>query len=144
MKIIMLLGIGALAIASTGCTSLAEIAIVGKAVDHKPMSHKDENYTVVKENGSTIFKLSAKGKTALSAHETKNEQMKARRKARAELVRPLAEVSDWALSWPFVPLYMYGKAFGGGGGGGSMGPSFGNFNVPNLSGMNFGGMGGGP
>ena len=143
MKIIMLLGIGALAIASTGCTSLAEIAIVGKAVDHKPMSHKDENYTVVKENGSTIFKLSAKGKTALSAHEISIEQMKACRKARAELVRPLAGVSDWALSWPFVPLYMYGKAMGGGGGG-SMGPSFGNFNVPNLSGMNFGGMGGGP
>ena len=142
MKIVMLLGFGTLAIASTGCTSLAEIAIVGKAVDHKPMSHKDENYTVVKENGSTIFKLSAKGKTALSAHETKNEQMKARRKARAELVRPLAGVSDWALSWPYVPLYMYGKAMGGGGG--SMGPSFGNFNVPNLSGMNFGGVGGGP
>ena len=142
MKIIMLLGIGTLAIASAGCTSLAEIAIVGKAVDHKPMSHKDENYTIVKENGSTIFKLSATGKTALSAHEIKNEQMKARRKARAELVRPLAGVSDWALSWPFVPLYMYGKAMGGGGG--SMGPSFGNFNVPNLSGMNFGGMGGGP
>ena len=142
MKIIMLLGIGALAIASTGCATLAEIAIVGKAVDHKPISHKDENYTVVKENGSTIFKLSAKGKTALSTHETKIEQMKARRKARAELVRPLAGVSDWALSWPYVPLYMYGKAMGGGGG--SMGPSFGNFNVPNLSGMNFGGMGGGP
>ena len=142
MKVIMLLGIGALAIASTGCTSLAEIAFVGKAVDHKPMLHKDENYTVVKENGSTIFKLSAKGKNALSAHETKIEQMKARRKARAELVRPLAGVSDWALSWPYVPLYMYGKAMGGGGG--SMGPSFGNFNVPDLSGMNFGGMGGGP
>ena len=143
MKIIMLLGIGALAIASTGCTSLAEIAIVGKAVDHKPMSHKNENYTVVKENGSTIFKLSAKGKTALSAHETKIEQMKARRKARAELVRPLAGVSDWALSWPYVPFYLYGKAMMEGGGG-SMGPSFGNFSVPDLSGMNFGGMGGGP
>ena len=92
MKIVMLLGIGTLAIASTGCTTLTEIAIVGKAVDHKPMSHKDENYTVVKENGSTIFKLSAKGKTALSARETKIEQMKARRKARRDLCVPLPEL----------------------------------------------------
>ena len=116
MKVIMLLGIGGLAIVSTGCATLAEITIVGKPIDGKPMPHKDENYTVVNENGSTIFKLSAKGKSALSAHEISIEQMKARRKARAGLVRPLAGAGDWALSWPFVPLYMYGKAFEGGGG----------------------------
>ena len=143
MKIIMLLGIGGLAIASTGCTTLAELTLVGKPIDGSPMPHKDENFTIVKENGFTIFKLSAKGKTALSTHETKIEQMKARRKARAVLVRPLAGVSDWALSWPYVPFYLYGKAMMEGGGG-SMGPSFGNFSVPDLSGMNFGGMGGGP
>ena len=142
MKVIMLLGIGGLAIVSTGCATLAEITIVGKPIDGKSMPHKDENYTVVNENGSTIFKLSAKGKSALSAHEISIEQMKARRKARAGLVRPLAGAGDWALSWPFVPLYMYGKAFEGGGG--SMGPSFGNLNVPNLSGITLGGMGAGP
>ena len=140
MKIIMLLGIGILAIASTGCTSLAKMTIVGKAIEDRPIPNKDENYTLVKENGAIIFKLSAKGKTALEAHERKIKQKKASRKARAELVRPLAGVSDWVLSWPFVPLYMYGKASEGGGG--SMGPgnmNFGNFSTPDLS-----GIGGGP
>ena len=69
MKVIMLLGIGGLAIVSTGCATLAEITFVGKPIDGKPMPHKDEHYTVVNENGSTIFKLSAKGKSALSTHE---------------------------------------------------------------------------
>ena len=110
MKIIMLLGIGGLAIVSTGCATLAEITIVGKPIDGKSMPHKDENYTVVNENGSTIFKLSAKGKSALSAHEISIEQMKARRKARAGLVRPLAGAGDWALSWPAAVIYLWARA----------------------------------
>lgn len=142
MKVIMLLGIGGLAIVSTGCATLAEITIVGKPIDGKPMPHKDENYTVVNENGSTIFKLSAKGKSALSAHEISIEQMKARRKARAGLVRPLAGAGDWALSWPAAVIYGLGRA---GPDMGSMGsPSFGNFSGPDLSGINLGNIGGGP
>ena len=142
MKLIMLLGIGGLAIVSTGCATLAEITIVGKPIDGKSMPHKDENYTVVNENGSTIFKLSAKGKSALSAHEISIEQMKARRKARAGLVRPLAGVGDWALSWPAAVIYGLGRA---GPDMGSMGsPSFGNFSGPDLSGINLGNIGGGP
>ena len=142
MKVIMLLGIGGLAIVSTGCATLAEITIVGKPIDGKSMPHKDENYTVVNENGSTIFKLSAKGKSALSAHEISIEQMKARRKARAGLVRPLAGAGDWALSWPAAVIYGLGRA---GPDMGSMGsPSFGNFCGPNLSGINLGNIGGGP
>ena len=135
MKIIMLLGIGILAIASTGCTSLAKMTIVGKAIEDRPMPHKDENYTLVKENGSTIFGLSGKGKTALAEQERKIEQKKARRKARAQLVLPIAGISDWALSWPAAVIYGLGRA------GPDMGsPSFGNFSAPDLSGMNFGGM----
>ena len=142
MKAILLLGLGTLAIASTGCTTLAEMTIVGKAIEDRPMPHKDENYTLVKENGSTIFKLSAKGKTALAAHERKIKQKKAHRKARAQLVRPIAGISDWALSWPAAVIYGLGRA---GPDMGSMGsPSFGNFSAPDLSGMNFGGMSGGP
>ena len=142
MKIIMLLGIGGLAIVSTGCATLAEITIVGKPIDGKSMPHKDENYTVVNENGSTIFKLSAKGKSALSAHEISIEQMKARRKARAGLVRPLAGAGDWALSWPAAVIYGLGRA---GPDMGSMGsPSFGNLSGPDLSGINLGNIGGGP
>ena len=89
MKTIMLLGIGILAIASTGCTSLAKMTIVGKAIEDRPMPHKDENYTLVKENGAIIFKLSAKGKTALEAHERKIKQKKASRKARGNWCVPL-------------------------------------------------------
>ena len=142
MKTIMLLGIGTLAIASPGCTTLVEMTIVGKAIEDRPMPHKDENYTLVKESGSTIFKLSAKGKTALAVQERKIEQKKARRKARAELVRPIAGISDWTLSWPAALIYGLGRA---GPDMGSMGsPSFGGFSGPNLGGMNLGGMGGGP
>ena len=139
MKVIMLLGIGVLAIVNTGCATLAEITIVGKPIHGKSMPHKDENYTVVNENGSTIFKLSAKGKSALSAHEISIEQMKARRKARAGLVRPLAGVGDWALSWPAAVIYGLGRA------GPDMGSmNFGNFSGPDLSGINPGNIGGGP
>ena len=139
MKVIMLLGIGGLAIVSTGCATLAEITIVGKPIDGKSMPHKDENYTVVNENGSTIFKLSAKGKSALSAHEISIEQMKARRKARAGFVRPLAGAGDWALSWPAAVIYGLGRA------GPDMGSmNFGNFSGPDLSGINPGNIGGGP
>ena len=139
MKIIMLLGIGWLTIVNTGCAALAEITIVGEPIDGKPMPHKDEHYTVVNENGSTIFKLSAKGKSALSTHEISIKQMKARRKARAGLVRPLAEVGDWTLSWPAAVIYGLGRA------GPDMGsPNFGNFSGPDLSGINLGNIGGGP
>ena len=139
MKVIMLLGIGGLAIVSTGCATLAEITIVGKPIDGKSMPHKDENYTVVNENGSTIFKLSAKGKSALSAHKISIEQIKARRQARAGLVRPLAGVGDWALSWPAAVVYGLGRA------GPDMGSTnFSNFSGPGLSGINLGNIGGGP
>ena len=139
IKIIMLLGIGALAITSTGCATLAEMTIVGKPIEDRPMPHKDENYTLVKENGSTIFKLSAKGKTALAAQERKIEQKKAHRKARAQLVRPIAGISDWALSWPAAVIYGLGRA------GPDMGSTnFGNFSGPDLSGINLGNIGGGP
>ena len=139
MKIIMILGIGTVTFASTGCATLAEMTIVGKPIDGKSMPHKDENYTVVNENGSTIFKLSAKGKSALSAHEISIEQMKARRKARAGLVRPLAGAGDWALSWPAAVIYGLGRA------GPDMGSmNFGNFSGPDLSGINLGNIGGGP
>ena len=140
MKTIMFLGIGILAIASTGCSTLAEMTIVGKPIQDRPMPHKDENYTLVKKNGSTIFKLSTKGKTALAAQERKIEQKKVHRKARAELVRPIAGISDWALSWPAAVIYGLGHA------GSDMGssPSFGNLGGPDLSGMNFSGMGGRP
>ena len=139
MKVIMLLGIGVLAIVYTGCATLAEITIVGKPIDGKPMPHKDENYIVVNENGSTIFKLSGKGKSALSAHEISIEQMKARRKARAGLMRPLAGVGDWALSWPAAVVYGLGRA------GPDMGSTnFGNFSGPDLSDINLGNIGGGP
>ena len=139
MKVIMLLGIGGLAIVSTGCATLAEITIVGKPIDGKSMPHKDKNYTVVNENGSTIFKLSAKGKSALSSHEISIEQMKARRKARAGLARPLAGAGDWALSWPAAVIYGLGRA------GPDMGSmNFGNFSGPDLSGINLGNIGGGP
>ena len=142
IKIIMLLGIGALAIASTGCATLAEMTIVGKPIEDRPMPHKDENYTLVKENGSTIFKLSAKGKTALAAQERKIEQKKAHRKSRAQLVRPIAGISDWVLSWPAAVIYGLGRT---GPDMGSMGsPSFGNFSGPDLSGINLGNIGGGP
>ena len=135
----MLLGIGGLAGVSTGCATLAEITIVGKPIDGKPMPHKDENYIVVNENGSTIFNLSEKGKSALSAHEISIEQMKARRKARAGLVRPLAGAGDWALSWPAAVIYGLGRA------GPDMGSmNFGNFSGPDLSGINLGNIGGGP
>ena len=139
MKIIMLLGIGGLAIVSTGCATLAEITIVGKPIDGKPMPHKDEHYTVVNENGSTIFKLSAKGKSALSAHKISIEQIKVRRKARARLIHPLAGAGDWALSWPAALIYGLGRA------GPDMGSmNFGNFSGPDLSGINLGNIGGGP
>jgi len=142
MKAILLLGVGTLAIASTGCTTLAEMTIVGKAIEDRPMPHKDENYTLVKENGSTIFGLSGKGKTALAEQEIKIEQKKARRKARAQLVLPIAGISDWALSWPAAVIYGLGRA---GPDMGSMGsPSFGNFCGPDLSGINLGNIGGGP
>ena len=139
MKIIMLLGIGGLAIVSTGCATLAEITIVGKPIDGKSMPHKDGNYTLDKENGSTIFGLSGKGKTALAEQERKIEQKKARRKARAQLVLPIAGISDWALSWPAAVIYGLGRA------GPDMGSmKFGNFSGPDLSGINLGNIGGGP
>ena len=140
MKSIILLGIGTLTIASTGCTTLAEMTIVGKAIEDRPMPHKDENYTIVKENGSTTFKLSTKGKTALAVHERKNNRKKAHRKARAQLVRPIAGISDWALSWPVAVIYGLGRA--GPDMGGS--PSFGNLAGPDLSGINPGNIGAGP
>ena len=139
MKSILLLGIGTLTIASTGCTTLAEMTIVGKAIEDRPMPHKDENYTIVKENGSTTFNLSTKGKTALAVHERKNIRKKAHRKARAQLVRPIAGISDWALSWPAAVIYGLGRA------GPDMGSTnFGNFSGPDFSGINPGNIGGGP
>ena len=78
MKTILLLGVGTLAIASTGCTTIAEMTIVGKPIEDRPMPHKEENYTLVKENGSTIFKLSIKGKTALRR---KKEKLNKRKRA---------------------------------------------------------------
>jgi hypothetical protein len=139
MKSILLLGIGTLIIASTGCTALADMTIVGREIEDGSMPHKDENYTAVKHNGSTIFKLSAKGKTALAAHERKINRKKAHRKARAQLVRPIAGISDWALSWPAAVIYGLGRA------GPDMGSTnFGNFSGPDFSGINPGNIGGGP
>ena len=139
MKSILLLGIGTLIIASTGCTALADMTIVGREIEDGSMPHKDENYTAVKHNGSTIFKLSAKGKTALAAHERKINRKKAHRKARAQLVRPMAGISDWALSWPAAVIYGLGRA------GPDMGSTnFGNFSGPDFSGINPGNIGGGP
>ena len=103
---------------SVGCATISEQYIVGK--DRRAtMDYKRQNYTVIEQNGTTTFTLSPRGKVALQKHEEQIAKRKAFREARSNLVMPLANTVDWALSWPTV--FIYGMALGGGGGGGSGG-----------------------
>ncbi|GEM_PF-6889415 len=138
MKARIALALAAIPIILTtvGCSTISEQYIVGK--DRRAiMEYKRENYTVTEKNGTTTFTLSPKGKVALKKHEGKIAKRKAFREARSNLVMPLANTVDWALSWPAV--LVYGLAHGGGG------PNMGSMNLsgPSLSGIGSGIGGGG-
>ena len=123
-------------LATMGCSTISEQYIVGK--DRRAtMDYKRQNYTVTEQNGTTTFTLSPKGKVALTKHEEEITKRKAFREARSNLVMPLANTVDWALSWPAVLVY----GLGHGGGGPNMGSM--NFSGPNLSGIGSGLGGGG-
>ena len=120
-------------LATMGCSTISEQYIVGK--DRRAtMDYKRQNYTVTEQNGTTTFTLSPKGKIALREHKEQIAKRKAFREARSNLVMPLANTVDWALSWPAVLVY----GLGHGGGGPNMGSM--NFSGPNLSGIG-GGIG---
>ena len=113
-KVTLILATITMAMGSMGCSTISERYIVG--VDRRAtMDYQKENYTVTEQNGTTIFTLSPKGKVALTKHEEEIAKRKTFREARSNLVMPLANTVDWALSWPAV--FIYGMALGGGGGG---------------------------
>ncbi len=114
-KVTLILATITMAMGSMGCSTISERYIVG--VDRRAtMDYQKENYTVTEQNGTTTFTLSPKGKVALTKHEEEIAKRKTFREARSNLVMPLANTVDWALSWPAV--FIYGMALGGGGGGG--------------------------
>jgi len=133
-KVVLILATITMAMGSMGCSTISERYIVG--VDRRAtMDYQKENYTVTEQNGTTTFTLSPKGKVALTKHEEEIAKRKAFREARTNLVMPLANTVDWALSWPAVIIY--GMALGGASGGPNMGSM--NFSAPNLSGIGGGG-----
>jgi hypothetical protein len=133
-KVVLILATITMAMGSMGCSTISERYIV--RVDRRAtMDYQKENYTVTEQNGTTTFTLSPKGKAALTKHEEEIAKRKAFREARSNLVMPLANTVDWALSWPAVVVY--GLSQVGAGGGPNMGSM--NFSGPNLSGIGGGG-----
>ena len=93
---------------TVGCSTISEQYIAGN--DRRSiMEYKSDNYTVTEKNGTTTFTLSPKGKLAIRKHDGKTAKRKAFREARSDLVMPLANTVDWALSWPAV--LWYGRPF---------------------------------
>ena len=126
VKLALILAAIPIILTTMGCSTFTEYYIVGKD-GRATMEYKKENYTVAEKNGTTTFTLSPKGKIALKKHRGKITKRKAFRQARSNLVMPLANTVDWALSWPAV--LVYGLGHGGGG--------------PNMGSMNLSGIGGG-
>ena len=133
-KVVLILATITMAMGSMGCSTISELIIVGED-ERAAMDFKKQNYTVTEQNGITTFTLSPKGKVALKKHEKEIAKRKAFREARSNLVMPLANTVDWALSWPAVVVY--GLSQVGAGGGPNMGSM--NFSAPNLSGIGGGG-----